>query len=152
MTPTELELYQYIEENRPEMLLNRDELLSFIKHRADDCCREYEIQVQSGVDPLIAKETAHHILYENLNFCPCQVIDDIIEKNYGVSAHPSILVSCYQAVKNIFDEYPSTDEFYLSAEYERLSERMELPVIQYLRHWELEDKLEIGIQAPQNTS
>jgi len=147
MNPTESELYQYIEENRPEMLLHRDELLSFITRRANDCCREYEIQVQSGVDPLIAHEMANHILYEDLNFCPCQAIDDVIEKNYRVTAHPTILVSCYQAVKPIFDEYPSTDEFYLSAEYERLSERIELPVIQYLRHWDLEDQLETGVRA-----
>jgi len=51
-------------------------------------------------------------------------------------------------VKDIFDEYPSTDDFYLSAEYERLAERIELPVIQYLRHWKLEDKLEAGVQYP----
>jgi len=93
VTPAELELYQYIEENRPEMLLDQDELSSFIKHRADACCREYEIQVQSGVEPFIAQEAAHHILYEDLSYCPCQVIDDIIEKNYHVTAHPTILVS-----------------------------------------------------------
>ena len=145
MTPTELELYQYIEENRPEMLLDHDELLSFIRSRADDCSREYEVQVQSGVHPLMAREISHRILYEDLNFCPCQVIDDIIERNYRVSAHTSILVSCYFAVKNIFDEYPSTDEFYLSQEYEALVNRIELPVIQYLRAWNLEDKLETGV-------
>lgn len=151
MTPTESELYKYIEENRPEMLLDQNELQSFIKIRVENSCREYEMQVQSGVHPLEAQESAHHILYENLNFSPCQAIDDVIEKNYHVTAHSTILVSCYQAVKNIFDEYPSTDEFYLSAEYERLAERIELPVIQYLRHWELENKLEIGIQEPDDT-
>lgn len=145
MTPIELELYQYIEENRPEMLLDRDELLSFIESRAADSSREYERQVQSGVDPLTAHEISQHILYEDLTFCPCQVIDDIIERNYHTTAHPTILTSCYLAVKNIFDEYPSTDEFYLSAEYERLSERIESPVIRYLRHWNLEDRLETGV-------
>jgi hypothetical protein len=148
MTPVELELYQYIEEHRPEMLLNLDDLQSFITGRVADSCMEYEAQVQNGVDPHIAHELSQHILYENLNFSPCQVIDDIIEKNYHATAHPTILVSCYLAVKNIFDEYPSTDEFYLSAEYERLSERIELPVIQYLRHWKLENKLEEGVSMP----
>ena len=148
MTPTELELYQYIEENRPEMLLDHDELLSFIRSRADDCSREYEVQVQSGVHPLMAQEISQHILFENLNFCPCQVIDDVIEKIYRVSAHKTILVSCYQAVKNIFAEYPSTDEFYHSQEYETLANRIELPVIQYLRACDLEDKLETGIPSP----
>jgi hypothetical protein len=104
-----------------------------------------ETLVQSGVEPFIAKERAHHILYENLNFCPCQVIDDIIEKNYQVTAHPAILVSCYLAVKNIFDEHPSTDEFLSSPEYDTLSERIEMPVIQYLRKYDLENKLETGI-------
>ena len=127
------------------MLLDRDELQSFITHRVNESSREYEIQVQSGVDPFMAHEVAQHILYENLNFCPCQVIDNVIEKNYKVTAHPTILVSCYFAVKRIFDEYPSTDEFYRSVEYEQLSERVELPVVQYLRHWKLEDKLETGV-------
>ena len=145
MTPTELELYQYIEENRPEMLLDRDALLSFIKSRADDSCREYETQVQSGVDPLVAHEASHHVLFEDLNFCPCQLIDDIIEKNYRVSAHPTILVSCYLAVKNIFDEYPSTDEFLSSPEYDTLLERIESPIINYLRVYSLESNLETGI-------
>jgi len=145
MTPTELELYQYIEENRPEMLLDPDELASFITSRADDCCREYEVQVQSGVHPLMAHEISHHILFEDLNFCPCQVIDDIIEKNYWVSAHTTILVSCYLAVKNIFDQYPSTDEFLSSPEYDTLSERIELPVINYLKTYNLESKLETGV-------
>jgi len=145
MTPTELELYQYIEENRPEMLLDHDELLSFIKCRVENSFREYELLVQSGVHPFIAREAEHKALYQDLNFSPCQVIDDIIEKNYRVSSHPTILVSCYLAVKNIFDEYPSTDEFYLSQEYEALANRIELPVIQYLRAWNLEDKLETGV-------
>jgi hypothetical protein len=144
MTPTELELYQYIEENRPEMLLDQDELLSFIVNRAADSSREYETLVQSGVDPVMAQERAHHILFENLNFCPCQMIDDIIEKNYHVTAHPTILVSCYLAVKNIFDEYPSTDEFLASPEYDILLERIEMPVIQYLRKYDLEEELETG--------
>jgi len=148
MTPTELELYRYIEEHRPEMLLNPEDLFSFIKSRSEDGSREYEMQVQSGVDPLMAQEIAHHVLYEDLNFSPCQMIADIIEKNYGVTAHPTVLVSCYLAVKNIFNAYPSTDEFYVSADYERLSERIEFPVIQYLRHWNLEDQLETGILTP----
>ena len=145
MTPTELELYGYIEENRPEMLLDHNELLSLIKSRADDCCREYEMQVQSGIDPLMAHEISQRILYEDLNFCPCQVVDDVIEKNYRVSAHPTILVSCYFAVKNIFDQYPSTDDFLSSPEYDSLSQRIELPVIHYLRAYHLEDRLETGV-------
>jgi len=145
MTPTELELYQYIEENRPEMLLNQDELRSFITGRASDSSREYETLVQSGTDPFIAKEKANQILFEDLNFCPCQLIDDIIEKNYHASAHPAILVSCYQAVKNIFDEYPSNDEFLFSPEYDTLLVRIEIPVIQYLRQYNLENKLETEV-------
>jgi len=145
MTPTELELYQYIEEHRPEMLYDHDQLFSFIKNRAEDCSREYEVQVQSGIHPLMAQEMAHHVLFEDLNFSPCQVIDDIVEKNYHTTAHPTILVSCYFAVKNIFDEYPSTDEFLSSPEYDTLSERIELPVINYLRTSNLEDKLETGV-------
>ena len=147
MTPTELELYQYIEENRPEMLLDGEELLSFIKSRAEESSREYEIQIESGVPPLMAREMAHRVLFENLSYSPCQVIDDVIEKNYQVTAHPTILASCYRAVKHIFDRYPSTDEFYLSAAYERLAEEIELPVIEYVRHWKLEDQLETGVQA-----
>jgi len=147
MTPIELELYQYLEAHRPEMLFDQETLHCFIKRRAEESSKEYEIQVQSGADPLMAQEKAHHILYENLSFCPCQVIDDVIEKNYGVTAHPTILTSCYQAVKDIFDEYPATDEFYLSAEYEILSQRIEFPVIQYLRHWNLENQLETGVRA-----
>ena len=145
MTPTELELYQYIEENRPEMLLDQEALLSFIKSRADDSCREYETQVQSGVDSLVAHEASHHVLFEDLSFCPCQLIDDIIEKNYRVSAHPTILLSCYLAVKNIFDEYPLTDEFLSSPEYDTLSERIELPIINFLRVYNLESNLETGV-------
>ena len=145
MTPTELELYQYIEENRPEMLLDREDLLSLIRLRSEASGSEYETQVQSGVDPLTAQEMAHQVLYADLNFCPCQLIDEVIEKNYRVTAHSSILVSCFRAVKEIFDEYPSTDEFYLSADCERLSDRIEMPVVQYLRHWALEDKLETGV-------
>ena len=148
MTPTELELYHYIEENRPEMLLDQEELLSFIKYRVENSFREYELLVQMGEPPFLAREAERKILYQDLNFCPCQVIDDVIERNYQVSAHPTILVNCYLAVKNIFDEYPSTDEFYLSAEYERLAEEIEFPVIQYLRAWELEDKLESGVPSP----
>ena len=147
MNPTELELYQYIEDHRPEMLLDQETLKSFIKHRAEESGKTYEIQVQSGVDPLAAQEMAHHILYENLSFCPCQAIEDVIERNYRVTAHPTILTSCYQAVKDIFDEYPATDEFYLSAEYEKLSQRIEFPIIQYLRHWNLENQLESGVRA-----
>jgi hypothetical protein len=152
MTPTESELYQYIEENRPEMLLDQNELRSFIKMRSDDCCREYEIQVQSGVHPLLASEMSQHILYEGLNFCPCQMIDDVIEKNYRVTAHPTILVNCFFAVKNVFDQYPSTDEFLSSPEYDTLSERIEARVINYLRTYSLEDRLETGFTICNNYS
>ena len=147
MTPTELELYQYIEENRPEMLLDREELQSFITRRVSDSCMEYETQVQSGVEPHIAHELSQRILYENLSFSPCQLIDQIIEKNYRVTAHPTILVSCYQAVRNIFDEYPSTDEFMFTPAYDALSEHIEMPVIEYLRKYALENKLETGVNS-----
>jgi hypothetical protein len=146
MTPTELELYQYIEENRPEMLPDRSELQSFITGRAEDSCREYESQVQGGVDPLEAQEMAQQILYENLSFSPCQIIDGIIERNCGVTAHPTVLVSCYRAVKNIFDQYPSTDDFMFTPEFDTLSELIEMPVLQYLRRHEMEARLETAVQ------
>jgi hypothetical protein len=148
MLPSELELYQYIEEHRPEMLLHQDELLSFITQRVVNSFREYELQVQSGVSTFVAHEMEHRVLYENLSYSPSQMIENIIEKNYMVTAHPTILVSCYLAVKDIFDEYPSTDEFLLSAEYEILQNRIEMPVVQYLRKYNLENQLETGVTNP----
>jgi len=147
MMPSELELYEYIEENRPEMLLDRDELQSFITRRVADSSMEYETQVQNGVEPHIAHELSQHVLYENLSFSPCQLIDQVIEKNYSVTAHPTILVSCYLAVKNIFDQYPSTDEFMSTPEYDSLSEQIEMPVIQYLRNNNLENHLEASVYS-----
>ena len=148
MTSSELKLYKYIEENRPELLLDLKELNSFITNRAADSAREYETQVQNGVAPFLAEEMAQHVLFEDLNYCPCQIIQDIIEDNYRVTAHPTILVSCYRSVKNIFDEYPSTDEFLSSPDYDTLSKRIEQPVMLYLRNKDLEKNLETGF--PQN--
>lgn len=145
MTPTELQIYQYIEENRPELLINREELQSLITSRAADSAREYETLVNAGVEPVLAQESARDILFKDLSFCPCQIIEDIIEKNYGVTAHPSVLVNCYLAVKSIFDEYPSTDDFLFSPDLDILSDRIEQPVIFYLRVKDLEQSLELEI-------
>jgi hypothetical protein len=145
MTPTELQIYQYIEENRPELLIDLEELQSLITSRAADSAREYETLVNAGVEPVLAQESAHDILFKDLSFCPCQIIEDIIEKNYGVTAHPSVLVNCYLTVKSIFDEYPSTDDFLFSPDFDILADRIEQPVIFYLREKGLEQSLELEI-------
>lgn len=145
MTPKETELYQYIEENRPEMLLDPEGLKIFIRERAADSAREYETHVQGGSAPQSAEEAARMILYENLNYSPCQIIQDIIEENYRVTAHPTILVSCYLAVKNILDEYPATDEFLSSPDYDILCERLIHPVVLFIREKEIENFLETGV-------
>lgn len=124
----EKELREYIGEDFPEMLLDKENSDAFIEGRARAALHMYNSYVNDGTPELIARSEARSVLFEGLNFSPCEMVRNVIEEKFDIDPTTETVVNCYLSVKRIFEKYlkkfPDTDELLAAPEYDQLKNEL----------------------------
>ena len=115
-----LTLLSYLKESHPHLANNTD----FIKTRADEAAESYSNAIKEGLSQIEAEELANLALFRGLLFSKHDTIvnvlwsefSDIIPKSQAKEYAIKILTQC----EFIFLQYPLSDEFIYSDEYDKL--------------------------------
>ncbi|MFR3217642.1 MAG: DUF1896 family protein [Dysgonomonas mossii] len=115
-----LTLLSYLKESHPHLANNTD----FIKTRADEAAESYSNAIKEGLSQIEAEELANLALFRGLLFSKHDTIvnvlwsefSDIIPQSQAKEYAIKILTQC----EFIFLQYPLSDEFIYSDEYDKL--------------------------------
>lgn len=115
-----LTLLSYLKESHPHLAVNTN----FIKTRADEAAESYSNAIKDGLSQTEAEELANLTLFQGLLFSKHDTIvnvlwnefSDIIPQSQAKEYAVKILTQC----EFIFLQYPLSDEFIYSPEYDKL--------------------------------
>lgn len=115
-----LTLLSYLKESHPHLAADS----GFIKTRADEAAEAYANAIQDGQSQIEAEELANLTLFKDLLFSKHDTIvnvlwnefADIIPQSQASNYAQKILSQC----ELIFQQYPLSDEFIYSPEYDTL--------------------------------
>lgn len=123
--PTELSYYglyllSYLKENHPDKAGNA----AFIDSRADHAADVYEQSRLEGYLPEGAHELAMAALLEGLHFSKYDTIIEVLWNEFAdevaQSEAPAAALKLQPSLEGIFSQYPFSDDFAYSPEYEQL--------------------------------
>lgn len=123
--PTELSYYglyllSYLKENHPDKAGNA----AFIDSRADHAADVYEQSRLEGYLPEGAHELAMAALLEGLHFSKYDTIIEVLWNEFtdevAQSEAPPAALKLQPSLEGIFSQYPLSDDFAYSPEYEQL--------------------------------
>lgn len=123
--PTELSYYglyllSYLKENHPDKAGNA----AFIDSRADHAADVYEQSRLEGYLPEGAHELAMAALLEGLHFSKYDTIIEVLWNEFAdevaQSEAPAAALKLQPSLEGIFSQYPLSDDFAYSPEYEQL--------------------------------
>lgn len=123
--PTELSYYglyllSYLKENHPDKAGNA----AFIDSRADHAADVYEQARLEGYLPEGAHELAMTALLEGLHFSKYNTIIEVLWNEFSdevaQSEAPAAALKLQPSLEGIFSQYPLSDDFAYSPEYEQL--------------------------------
>lgn len=123
--PAELSYYglyllSYLKENHPDKAHNAD----FIESRADRAAEMFEQARREGYPPEGAQEIAIAALLEGLRFSKYDTIIEVLWNEFAEevaqSDAPAVALRLLPYMEGIFTQYPLSDDFAYSPEYEQL--------------------------------
>lgn len=123
--PTELSYYglyllSYLKENHPDKAGNA----AFIEERADHAAEVFEQSRREGYLPEGAHELAMAALLEGLRFSKYDTIIEVLWNEFSdevaQSDAPAVALKLQPSLEGIFSQYPLSDDFAYSPEYEQL--------------------------------
>ena len=120
LTYNRLTLLSYLKESHPHLAVKTN----FIKTRADEAAESYSNAIKDGLSQTEAEELANLTLFQGLLFSKHDTIvnvlwnefSDIIPQSQAKEYAVKILTQC----EFIFLQYPLSDEFIYSPEYDKL--------------------------------
>lgn len=115
-----LTLLSFLKESHPQLAGDTD----FIRNRADEASEVYSNAIKGGLSQFSAEEQATRILFRGLLFSRHDTIvnvlwnefPDIVPQSQAADYAQKLLPRC----ESIFSEYPISDEFMYSPEYNGL--------------------------------
>ena len=123
--PTELSYYglyllSYLKENHPD---KTDDAV-FIESRADRAADAFEQARREGYLPEGAQELAMTALLDGLHFSRYDTIIEVLWNEFAdevaQSEAPGVALKLLPSLEGIFSQYPLSDDFAYSPEYEQL--------------------------------
>lgn len=123
--PAELSYYglyllSYLKENHPDKAHDA----AFVEERADRAADIFEQARHEGYPPEGAQELAMAALLEGLRFSKYDTIIEVLWNEFSEeiaqSDAPAVALRLLPCVKGIFTQYPLSDDFAYSPEYEQL--------------------------------
>lgn len=123
--PTELSYYglyllSYLKENHPDKAGDA----SFVEERADHAADVFEQARREGYLPEGAHELAMAALLEGLHFSRYDTIIEVLWNEFSdevaQSEAPAVALKLQPSLEGIFSQYPLSDDFAYSPEYEQL--------------------------------
>mgnify|MGYP000795891545 CR=1 FL=1 len=123
--PTELSYYglyllSYLKENHPDKVGDA----AFIEGRADHAAEVFEQSRREGYLPEGAQELAMAALLEGLRFSKYDTIIEVLWNEFAdevaQSEAPAAALKLQPSLEGIFSQYPLSDDFAYSPEYEQL--------------------------------
>lgn len=123
--PTELSYYglyllSYLKENHPDKAGDA----AFIEGRADHAAEVFEQSRREGYLPEGAHELAMAALLEGLRFSKYDTIIEVLWNEFSdevaQSDAPAVALQLQPSLEGIFSQYPLSDDFAYSPEYEQL--------------------------------
>lgn len=123
--PTELSYYglyllSYLKENHPDKAGDA----SFVEERADHVADVFEQARREGYLPEGAHELAMAALLEGLHFSRYDTIIEVLWNEFSdevaQSEAPAVALKLQPSLEGIFSQYPLSDDFAYSPEYEQL--------------------------------
>ena len=123
--PTELSYYglyllSYLKENHPDKAGDA----AFIEGRADHAAEVFEQSRREGYLPEGAQELAMAALLEGLRFSKYDTIIEVLWNEFSSevaqSDAPAVALKLQPSLEGIFSQYPLSDDFAYSPEYEQL--------------------------------
>lgn len=123
--PTELSYYglyllSYLKENHPDKAGDA----AFIEGRADHAAEVFEQSRREGYLPEGAQELAMAALLEGLRFSKYDTIIEVLWNEFSgevaQSDAPAVALKLQPSLEGIFSQYPLSDDFAYSPEYEQL--------------------------------
>lgn len=123
--PTELSYYglyllSYLEENHPDKVHDT----VFIESRADHAAEVFEQARREGYLPEGAQEIAMDALLEGLRFSKYNTIIEVLWNEFPEEVAqgdaPDVALELLPYMEGIFAQYPLSDDFAYSPEYEQL--------------------------------
>lgn len=123
--PTELSYYglyllSYLKENHPDKAGDA----AFIESRADHAADVFEQARREGYLPEGAQELAMSALLEGLHFSRHDTIIEVLWNEFAEevaqSEAPAAALKLQPSLEGIFSQYPLSDDFAYSPEYEQL--------------------------------
>jgi hypothetical protein len=123
--PTELSYYglyllSYLKENHPDKAGDT----AFIEGRVDHAAEVFEQSRRTGYLPEGAQELAMAALLEGLRFSKYDTIIEVLWNEFSdevaQSDAPAVALQLQPSLEGIFSQYPLSDDFAYSPEYEQL--------------------------------
>ena len=123
--PAELSYYglyllSYLKENHPDKAHD----VAFVESRADRAAETFEQARREGYPPEGAQEIAMAALLEGLRFSKYDTIIEVLWNEFAEevaqSDAPAVALRLLPYMEGIFTQYPLSDDFAYSPEYEQL--------------------------------
>ena len=115
-----LYLLSYLREHHPDKAGDA----SFVKERADRAAEVFEQARREGYLPEGAQELAMSALLEGLRFSKYDTIIEVLWNEFSdevaQSDAPSVALRLQPSLEGVFTQYPLSDDFAYSPEYEQL--------------------------------
>ena len=115
-----LSLTDFIRESSPEILTDN----AFISDRAEAAAETYSQETQSGSNQIEAAEQANAVLFEGLHFSKHDTLVNILWNEFAdvvpEDDAKSWAIRLFPECEPVFAEYPLTDDFAYTPEYELL--------------------------------
>ena len=115
MNVFQTQLFDFIEEFHPELMVDKVALKQLLEERADAAAEAYEVATHQGHRYPEAMEIANNALYQGFDFAPIELLTAIAERNGGETEEKA-LVELYFKVKSIFDKYQTADDDFAVSE------------------------------------
>ncbi|MDR0874152.1 MAG: DUF1896 domain-containing protein [Prevotellaceae bacterium] len=130
-----LSLLAFLRESHPHLAVNE----KFIKARTETALDVYEQAVKNGSNPIETIEQANEVLYRNLHFSKYDTLKNILWNEFvneiPEENAPALAIKLLPECEAVFADYPLSDDFVYSPEYDLLYTELTGTIAIYLESY-----------------